>query len=250
MQEVRRILDKYAPPPEHIQDRILTTSLNLSMVHNEQDASYLDSLARMLKSFDPGNPNLNIGLSFQDGLYHLRLVNGRGRYNMTHFRLLAGVQHPVANWTPLRDESVEFENLPGLGACIRIHIVPLPVNTLSLPLAQAPQEVQSQQLLLHSSAPTHAIVPMHQAGPIVVREEVIHQQQQQHHHKRDASPKREEKKGKKPKKTTTRAVAQKRGTRGGRRAPTGLLAGLAQAMVGAPNPASSSSDESASSSSG
>lgn len=243
MQELHRILEQYTPRPEPI-DQL--GGLNFAMVHNDQDRQYLKALAQMLKSFDRGNPNLNIGFNVLDGQYHLWLLNFRGEFNMTHFKLLAGVQHPVTNWAPLREESVGFAKVPGYGIGIRVRINPMPMNTLTLPITQAPAEIRSQQqLLMHNPAPTHAIVPVQQqqqTGPIIVHEV------SRHHQQRDESPKREEHK-KNGKKATKKAkehshhpAPRANGRRGRtKQRPTGLFAGLAQAFVGPPTPPDSSS---------
>lgn len=247
MQELHRILDQYVPRPELV-DQL--GGLNFAMVSNEQDRQYLKALAQMLKSFDRGNPNLNIGFNLLDGQYHLWLLNFRGEYNESHFKLLAGVQHPVANWTPLRKDSVGIRGIPNFGTGIRVRVDPMPMNTLTLPITQAPAEIQSQQqLLMHNPLPTHAIVPVQQQqqpGPIILHEEI------RHHHQRDESPKREDhkKNGKKAAKKAKdhnhhRPTSRANGRRGRtKQQPTGLFAGLAQAFVGPPTPPDSSSESS------
>ncbi len=235
MQDLHRILDQFTPRPEPVGQ---LGGLNFAMVHNEQDRRYLRLMAEMLKSFDPGNPNLNIGFNVFDGQYHLWLLNFNGKYNVHHFRMLAGVQHPVANWRPFKEENVDIGGVDEFGTGIRVRIDPLPSNTLTLPITQAPPEVKSrQQLLMHNPSPTHAIVPVQQAGPIIVHE--IGQ--------RDASPKRDEGKKQNGKKSTKKAKKQptKRGRQ--RRQPVGFLAGLAQAVVGAPDPDDSAASSSSSS---
>lgn len=233
MQDLHRILDQFTPRPEPSGP---VGGLNFAMVHNEQDRQYLHKMAQMLKSFDPGNPNLNIGFNLLDGQYHLWLLNFSGKYNVHHFRLLAGVQHPVANWKPFREENVDIGGVEEFGTGIRVRIDPLPSNTLTLPITQAPPEIKSQQqLLMHNPSPTHAIVPVQQSGPIIVHEV----------NRRDASPKRAENKkqnSKKPKKPSVKRGRQ-------RRQPVGFLAGLAQTIVGAPDSDGDSRSASSSSSS-
>lgn len=242
MQELKDILRQYQPRPD-----VLSTDggggLNFSLVANPHDRRYLNDLARVLKSFNPGNPNLNIGFNFIDEQYWLWLLHFEGDYDESHFRLLAQVPHPIANWVPIRENGVKIGEVPGWGVGIRVFVTPLPnaVATLPAPVPrpQLPAPQQIQPILFQQLPAPPTSQQQHQAGPIIVHEAS----------RRDASPKRETRKGEKKPPKKSRAK-QRRSRKRRKAAPTGLLAGLAQSLVGAPETTSSSSSSSAESSSG
>lgn len=235
MDEVRRLLDQFAPRPSNGQvhqqshpgyDAV--TGLDLSRVQNPQDVTYIQRLIAMLRSFDRGNPDLNCGFNVIDGQYHIWLVYFSGHYTMWHFNMLAGVSHPVTNWIPLKEESIEVFDAREFRTCIRVRIDPLPTAILTLPLSQAPAEVRAQHLLANEPAPTFAIAapPAPPATTTVVLA------------RRDASPERSSDTAKKTKKDAPR---KKRELRSRRSAP-GLLTLLTRAAIGPRNSSSSGSE--------
>lgn len=241
MDEVRRLLDQFAPRPGNAglaqrspsgYDSV--TGLDLSRVQNPQDVIYIQRLIAMLRSFDQGNPDLNCGFNVIDGQYHIWLVYFSGHYTMWHFRMLAGVSHPVTNWNPLKEENIEVFDAREFRTCIRVRIDPLPSAILTLPLSQTPSEVRAQHLLASEPAPTFAIAepPPPPPPPASTTTVVLA--------RRDASPERASDKAKKTKKQTAR---KKRELRSRRNAP-GLLTLLTRAAIGPRNSSSSSASDS------
>lgn len=230
MQDLNRLLERYAPRPGNS-----SCGLDLSMVTSPYDQRYINDLLNTMKSLDPGNPNLNAGFNFLDGQYQLFLLHFRPDYNQRHFKMLAQVPHPVPNWIPLQEDSISIAGVPGFGTCLRVRFNPFPSAIAALPAPSPPPTLPPVPQL---PPPTQAPPPPAQqppAGQIVMHELVTVKPE-----RRDSSPKRNEtfEKRKPKKETKTRGRSRRR------RAPTGFMAGMAQALVG---PRSSSSSVSSSS---
>jgi hypothetical protein len=121
------ILNQYSPNRNEDWNKV-----DLSGIQNVYDRKYVDELIRTLRSLDPGNKHLALGRNLQTPVWAFWLINFKGAFTETHFRIIRSINHPVQGWIPIKENGVTVKDNPDFGTCLWVWVTPLPQNSMML----------------------------------------------------------------------------------------------------------------------
>jgi hypothetical protein len=113
--------------------------IDLSGIQNTYDREYVRELIGTLRNLDPGNKHLSLGMNLETLQWGFWLINFKGKFTETHFRIIRAVPHAVQGWTPIKDGNIWVKDNSEFGTCLWVIVTPMPASNVLLSGSERPQ---------------------------------------------------------------------------------------------------------------
>jgi hypothetical protein len=150
-------------------------NVDLDGITNAYDRRYVTDLIKTMRSLDPGNKHLRLGMNLEMAIWAFWLIHFKGEFTETHFRIIRSIPHSVQGWVPIKDGGIRVKANVDFGVCLWVFVDPLPQNSLLL-----------------GGPPEHLMLPSPGPAPVfrVPDQTPAPNEKQKKQRSRDESPKR------------------------------------------------------------